>query len=1149
MRVRFLLGPAGTGKTHRCLAGIRECLSRSPDGPPLILLAPNQATYQLERQLLAFSDIQGFTRLHVLSFERLAYLLWDWLAKPSPELLDEDGRVMVLRALLARKHSALKLFRASARLTGFAQHLSDVLRGFQQHQVTPESLEQLAARLPDPPSVAYKLQDFAELLRQYSAWLASRGLQDSECLLPHVTQALRDLSPSAQAKLAIGGLWVDGFSEFTAQEIELLSVLLPRCENATITFCLDPASARQSSWVSAWSAAHRTFQAAWSRLSSVAGADCFTEILPRDVPENRFAKVPFLRHLEQHWVEPKPFPGTLLTASSPEQPLRLVVCRDPSAEVVVAAQEMLGWVRAGGRFRDIAVLVRDLTPYQHHFQHHFARYEIPFFLDRRESMAHHPAAELTRSALRTVALGWQDEDWFAALKTGLVGTRDEEIDQLENEALARGWHGAAWQQPLKIREQARSPEDEQRLRRLESQLESLRLRLVAPFERLAAALRLSSGKPTGAQLATALRQFWTDLDVAGQLEHWPDNAEPPGLDAASSVHHTVWTQINSWLDNVELAFSDEPLPIREWLPILEAGLSNLTVGLIPPALDQVLVGTVDRSRNPDPKLVLLLGMNESVFPALPDPGGLLTASDRDLLETHGALPGSSPRQHLGREAYLAYLACTRPSARLVLTCASRDENGKALNPSPFLNRFRLLFPGLEPETASAPLDPNLCFHKVELVEALLASRAGLDGLQGAGAWPAFLEECELSGLGPLAGALRQFQEAQLRCSDQALDPLLAARLYGPALRTSVSRMEQFAACPFRFFINSGLRAQERRRFELDSREQGSFQHEVLARFHEQLKNENKSWRDVTPLQARERIGRIAENLVGDYREGLLQTTDQTRFLARVLTESLQDFVEVLVGWMREQYQFDPVAVELPFGNDPQAPAWTLDLPGGQKLELYGRIDRIDFFRQPGSDEALCVVVDYKSGHKQLDPLLMQHGVQLQLLAYLSVLRHWPAPALRFGVSRLVPAGVFYVQLRGKAGFEQRRSDALLEPGQARKLAYRHTGRFDSAVLRQLDARADAQHGDQFNYRVTKSGALSQNCREPLASSDFTALLDSVEANLRAMGSRIYAGVVEVRPYRKGTSTACDYCDYKAICRIDPWTHQFRALKKEEPVGL
>jgi ATP-dependent helicase/nuclease subunit B len=357
-------------------------------------------------------------------------------------------------------------------------------------------------------------------------------------------------------------------------------------------------------------------------------------------------------------------------------------------------------------------------------------------------------------------------------------------------------------------------------------------------------------------------------------------------------------------------------------------------------------------------------------------------------------------------------------------------------------------------------------------------------------------------------------------------------------------MEQFAACPFKFFVHSGLRAEERKLFELDIRDQGNFQHEVLADFHDQLRADQQRWRDITPEEARDRIKVIATAKLVDFREGLLQSSDAGKFTAKVLISSLQDFVETLIGWMRKQYAFDPMRVEVPFDDrEIDFPPWKLNLGDSHQLWLTGRIDRIDLLPDPVTGHAFCAVIDYKSSQKNLDNLLMQHGLQLQLPAYLNVLRHWENPLPLFGVAKLIPAGVFYVNLRGKYERGPNRDDALQSTDSARKLAYRHSGRFNADILDKLDQRADSAEGDQFNYRRNKDGRISANSREALNSVDFLRLLDDTESALVRMGQAIYVGDTKVDPYRKGSVIACDQCDYRSICRIDPWTHHYRVLRK------
>jgi len=860
----------------------------------------------------------------------------------------------------------------------------------------------------------------------------------------------------------------------------------------------------------------------------VANCTIREEQLDRRTGRGRFAHSPPLRHLEAQWSEA--WPQALATpAAELKCSIRATACPNREAEAIMAAREILRFVRRGGRYREVTLLARSLEPYHELLANIFHRYEIPFFLDRRESVSRHPLAELTRNALRTVASGWAHEDWFGALKTGLAPAQEADIDRLENEALARGWKGSAWQKPLTAPD---LPEKDA------GSLEKLRLRIVPPFNKLAMKMAQHRNQPTGPELADGINEFWTALGAADTLERWSSDEEDP-----RAIHLTVWDQMAVWLENVKLAFATERLPLRDWLPILDAGLSELTVGVIPPALDQVFIGAIDRSRNPDIRLAIVLGMNEGIFPAPPAASVLLTDADRQALDRQG-VPVANNRQQAGRERFYAYVALTRAREQLVLSYSESDSQGKRLNPSAFLGQMKRLFPSLEVENFSPSIPWQESEHASELVAPLLESMAH----PAPGNDPDLARLETLPELAPMMGKIRLLTAAPM---EETLSPALAARLYTPVLRTSVSRMEQFAACPFKFFVHSGLRAEERKFFELDSREQGNYQHEVLEQFHRQVLKEGKRWRDVTPEQARERIGAIAAAHARDFHDGLLQATEKSRFTARMLTESLQDFVETIVEWLREQYEFDPAQVELRFGEEDANPAWRLELGEGRRIELRGRIDRVDLYRAEDRDEALCVVMDYKSGVKKLDALLMEHGIQLQLAAYLNVLRHWKDPRALFGVGKLVPAGVFYVSLRGQYKAGKSRSEALADAQTARKKAYRHTGRFDECALPQLDSRPDAVKGDQFNYSINRDGAVSKSSKEALPAAEFTGLLDHVEAVLTRMGQEIYAGTIRVDPFRKKNSTACEHCDYQAVCRIDPWTHTWRVLRaapepEEEP---
>jgi len=1109
VRVKFLLGPAGRGKTFRCLAEVRAALRADPAGLPLVFLAPKQATFQIERQILSDPDIGGYTRLHIFSFDRLARFALDRLGIAPPEILSTEGRVMVLRALLTRHEAELKLFRRSASRPGFALELSTVLAELQQHQFTAATLRGLAQNKKLRPELHDKLLDLALLLDNYEQWLRKHELQDANRLLELAAEALRRAAGAKNGRLRIAGFWLDGFAEMTPQEHDFLAAVIPFCDQATLAFCLATKAAAETSRLSIWSAIGETFHHCRTRLENLPGCQVIIETLPRGGGPQRFATNGALDRLETCWAEPAEAKGG--AAPDPAPGVRVMECRNAEAEALCIAREIRKFVRRGNRYRDCAVLFRNLETSHALVARAFRRHQIPFFLDRRESVAHHPLTELSRSALRLVAFDWRQEDWFVALKAGFCPVDETEIDRLENQALEFGWRGNRWHEPLP-----------------DAAAERLRQLILPPFEQFRAGFAQFIFKPTGRQLAGLFRQLWDDLAVASILERWTSEErkntsahQPPAL------HATVFDQMQSWLDNLALAFPDDSRRAADWLPILEAGLTGLTVGVIPPVLDEVMVGAIDRARNPNLKLAVVAGVNEGVFPAAPPIPPILTNFDRLELADQNITLGSDILQQISREHYLGYIACTRASEELLVTYVRQDGRGKLQIASPFVGQLRKIFPALAVTEFSGEDEWQAAESPAELIALLAAALTASGNLSP---WP---ELDRFPGLKPLLDNLMCLREPD---PTEQLAVSVAAQLYGPVLRSSVSRLEQFAQCPFRFFVHSGLRASERKLFELDARERGSFQHEVLKIFHDRLVAENRRWRDLTPEEARARIGEIAAGLAPGYRDGLLQIDAQGRFDTRMLTGALQDFIETLIGWMRGQYQFDPARAEWEFGlQDSPAPAWQIELPEGHQLALGGKIDRIDLYRE--GKRSLAVVMDYKSSQKKLDKVLVQHGIQLQLLAYLAAVRSWPPDVL--GAGQIVPAGVFYVNLRGRFESGGTRTEVLADVADARREAYRHTGRFDAGALDKLDS---AKVADQFSYRLNKNGSLRKGLAEALPQEEFISLLDEVETLLKEIGTKIFAGATEVDPYRKGTSTACQYCDYRSICRIDPWTHSWRLLR-------
>ncbi|MBM3846970.1 MAG: hypothetical protein FJ405_11885, partial [Verrucomicrobia bacterium] len=772
MHADFLIGPAGTGKTWRCLSEIRAAL-RTDSRLPLLMLAPKQATFQLERQLLATGEITAYARLQIVSFERFAEMILENLTGSPPRLVGEEGRRMVLRAILMDRLHDLTLFHASARLPGFARHLSDLFRLLQRSKIPPSRLTELAQQAGAETALGRKLSDLSLLLSSYIEWLTERRIEDEVRLMDFAAAALRAAPPET---FRIGGLWMDGFAELTPQELELLGAVLPRCERATLAFCVPEAFEQEPGWNSGWAIAGQTFLRCWQRVTQVEKLDAKVTRLNLDVQSpTRFLDNPALLHLAGNWMlrHPQVFPGDM-----PGR-VRCVACSSLEAECILAAREVLEWVRSGGRFKELAVTVRSLEPYHAAISRVFTRYGVPFFMDRRETASHHPVAEFTRSAFRIAALGWRHDDVFSALKSGMTGIRDHDVDWLEEASLRLGWDGCSWEADLPSRGDKKIDGD---------RVGSLRLQVVPTLCRFVSELtRCGDPGPSGIECAASLRRLWGALDIEGQLRKWAEVGRVE-WGQADRVHLTVWQQVSEWLDSFELAFENRRMPLSHWLPIVESGLSGLTVGVIPPALDQVLVGSIDRSRNPELKKMLVLGMNEGVFPAVPASSVLLTQRERESMAELDRLLGPGQRHQIGHEWYLAYAALTRASREVVISWAETGTDGEVLHPSLFVSKLQAMFPSQPTERFDDSTQDGAWVHVREGLPLLLR-------LAAAGGERARQAVERSAGHGC---DWRHQVRLKSMMTSELLSSSVAAQLYGNPLKTSVSALEDFAACPFKF---------------------------------------------------------------------------------------------------------------------------------------------------------------------------------------------------------------------------------------------------------------------------------------------------------------------------------------------------------------
>ncbi|KYH30951.1 helicase-exonuclease AddAB subunit AddB [Neomoorella mulderi] len=1122
MALRLVLGRAGSGKTRLCLEEIKAALAEGPAGPALIILTPEQATLQMELDLHRALPCPGFSRAQVLSFRRLGWRVFQEAGGAARPHLGEMGKRMALRAIVNARQGDLTLFASLAGSPGFIEQLAHTIAELKLYRVEPGDLRRVAEHYRETGRgetiLGRKLHDLALIYNDLETYLAGRYLDPDD----YLALLARRLPEASFVKGAC--VWVDGFNGFTPQEEAVLQALMAAAARVTVTLCLDPKQRKQQ--LGETELFHPTSETyhRLQRLARAAGINIEADVLLTGTPP-RFQAAPALAHLEAHFGRwpLKPFKG------SPDG-IRLVAAASRRLEVEAAAREILRLAREENlRFREMAVLVRDLEPYHDLIVNTFRDYNIPFFIDRRRPVGHHPLIELVRAALETVLENWAYDPVFRYLKSDLVPVSRDEVDLLENYVLAHGIRGRQWLEDrpwqFKNHRDLDDPPEAGSDATAVAAVNRARERAGRHLRRFYQAVQ---GRTlTVQEITAAIFDLLQELQVNRQLEAWHRQALAAGdLDAAQE-HEQVWEGLMDLLDELVTALGDTPMELEEYAAILDTGMESLKLRLIPPALDQVVVGTLDRSRQPELQAALVLGVGEGVLPARLPEDATFSDREREELQVAGIELAPAGSLRLFHEEYLAYLALTRSRRFLWLSYPLADAEGRALAPSPLIRRLRQLLPGLQEENAGPDLPEG---------------EAGLDYLtaprQAAGHLARILSQKR--SLTPLWQEVYLWLEQDrdrekwlallgginYRNQVEPLEAPLVDKLYPQPLRSSISRLETFAACPFRYFLAYGLKLQERQLYQVDPAGMGQFYHAALKLFVEELKRSGRDWSEVSDEEAAALLSRVVEELAPALQHEILSSSARYTYLRKKLEQTLQRVLEVLNEHARRG-EFRPFMVEASFSRRGDLPPLVLEAGPGRQVILEGRVDRIDVARYQG--RAYLRVIDYKSSHTGLELDRVYHGLSLQLPLYLQAALA-AAPQV-FG-EPAEPAGILYFAVRNPTLRQRAPVREAAEVARLRRQALKMRGLLlaEPEIIKLMDKAVESTP-DLLPVRLNKDGSLRRGA--PAATREQMALLLAL-ARARAAGlaGDILSGRVEISPYRLDKATGCDSCPYRPVCGFD-----------------
>ena len=1113
MSLQFIFGNSGAGKSHHLY---KEVVTESLAYPDTnyIVLVPEQFTMQTQKDLCMAHPNKGIMNIDVLSFIRLSHRIFEETGRETKRVLDDEGKNLILRKIAGQYESELKVLRGNLKKQGYISEVKSVISEFTQYGIGFDELDEMIDSLGEESYLSYKLRDIRTVYGGFENYLADKYITKEELL-----DVLSDAVPESKI-LKDSVVVLDGYTGFTPVQNRLLGELLKVCKKVMITVEMDQ---RENPFV--YKHPYQLFALSKQMVTSlveIAGENR----IPVDEPVYLYEKTPyrFRDNPAMAFLENELFRYKCGHYTEEQNAISLYVTRNPKEEANFVAAQIRRLAREEGiRYREMGVIVSEMGTYANHLEKACEEYQIPIFMDHKKSILLNAFVEYLRSLLAMEEENFSYESVFRFLRTGMSGFTREEVDRMENYVIALGLRGySKWSDKwvrttyeMKRKDAAEQKELAASAQALDS-LNRLRERFVKKIETLTKVLK--KRKKTVKEITIAVHEFLLQEKMQENVQEMENYFQEQGELALAKEYSQVYRIVMELFDKFVELLGDEEISLKEYNELLDAGLEEAKVGVIPPSLDQVVIGDMERTRLNHLKVLFFVGANDVFLPGNLGQGGLLSDRDREQFaeQKFSLSPGAKEKTYT--QKFYLYMNLTKPSEKLYLSYSKTSSDGKGLRPAYLIQDLKRMYPNLEvigEEKKSLSEKEMTWMQGAEyLVDGLAERQYGLsDEWKELYSW--YFEQ-EKNQENPLV-LQRILDAAFYKKEKEQLKKETAKDLYGNTERVSVTRLERFSSCAYAHFLTYGLRLSERERYQFEAMDLGNIAHQSMERFARKADDIQVEWTAMTEEVKDRFIQESVEESILEYGNTVLYSTARNEYTITRIKNLIQRSVWALTKQMAES-DFRPSLYEFNFGS--------------------GKIDRIDTCEDENG--VYVKVTDYKTGMKAFDITAFYHGLQIQLPVYLNAALD--VEQKRHKGKEIIPAGIFYYRMQDPI-VDKEEDDEVLEGKILKELRLDGLVNADEVVVEHLQHNLEGT-SNYIPVSKTKSGALSKTSKA-LYPDEFLEFLDYTKKLEAKLKGKIADGEVQAEPYEMGGATGCDYCAYRAICGFDTRIegYEYRRLEK------
>lgn len=1094
MSLRLIYGKSGCGKSEYCFNEIAKNVNKEK----IYMIVPNQMALMAEKRLMEKADNLALVNTEVITFSRMAFRVRNEIGGAKKTNLSKSGKAMLLYDILSKCKDNLNFLGKNAENVDI---IGNSITEFKKHRINIDNLKEEANTTTDI-YLKLKLNDMITMYEEFEKSIQDKFLDENDVLDILNTQILE----SNQFKDAI--IYIDEFVGFTTQEYEIIAKLMQLAKEVNVTICTDNLVQQEDADKDIFYANKNT-GIKLINLAKEYGIEIEDDVKLTEL--HRF-KNSELKHLEENF-----YAVPYKTYKEEPKNIKLFLANNQYTEIEHIASEIVKLVRNENyRYKDISVITKNLSLYSSLIKVIFANYNIPVFIDEKKELSENILVKFLIAVLEICNKNWSYEAVFNYLKTGFVNIDKEEIFKLENYCIRWGIKANKW-----YKEDWNYVGKEEYTEEELARLNELRKMIVTPIRKLQEKSRKDN---SFINLTKILYEFLEEMKIEEVITSKIEKLEEKGFIELANEYESSFKVLIELFDEIVLVFGEEKTNFDKYMSILKIGLKNTGLGKIPATQDQVIVGDVNRSRSHKVRAVFIIGINDGEFPSIYKDEGFFNDKDREYLKAQGFDLANGSLENLYEENFNIYKAFTIAEEKLFLSYASSDNEGRTLRPSILITKLKKIYPNLKETSDIITQEKEIITTNNTFDNLIEKLNAYQEGEEIEDIWFDVLKYYENNPLwkGRLQKSLEGIKYTNV---PEKIKPEFIKKLYGETLHTTISRLERYRSCPFSFYLEYGLKLKEKKSLKLQPIDTGSFMHEVIDEFFEEVSTKKISIKDLDKAEIEKIVKQIIEeklNLKANYIfKSIPKFMVLTNRLCRLVTLSIVYIVQGL-----QATDFEVVGNEIEFKNGKEYKPIEITTEDGRKVEITGKIDRIDLAKD--ATGKYIRIIDYKSSAKDINLNEVLAGLQLQLITYLDAVCE---------EKDVIPAGVLYFGLTEPKLDKVKNSKNITDEEVEQKI--REHFRMNGLVLAEMNVinmmdnnLKDGEKSTTIPVKLKKDGSMDKTSKV-VSRKEFEILQKYVKKTLGDISKEILDGNIDIKPYYnvKNKRKPCEYCVYGSICNF------------------